>query len=44
MAAQSIAQAAVDVCTTPGGDLKTICFPVVRGENSTTFFPVCHRR
>ena len=44
MAAQSMALAAMDVCATPGGDLRTLCFPVVGGENPTTVFCTCRRR
>ena len=41
MAAQSMALASMDVYATLGGDLRTICFPVVGGENTTTVFPAC---
>ena len=39
-----MALAAVDVNATQGGDLRTVCFAVVGGENSTSSFPVYRRR
>ena len=43
-AAQSISQAAVDVCAMLGGDFRIICLPLVGGEHSAIVFLACCRR